>query len=196
MGSQRVRHDWSHLAHTQHTHTDTHARIVYIVHAFFCSEAKIFADKSVNLFFSPFRCGFCWGPCLSQSLGHPVLDQLHYLIHHQTHSGPDSARSIWQGSGHCHVRRWPSSCASPRWMPKVRNFYFFNISQNLIISFKNKCFLWSSLFIIHKIIVYESIGNVNDWNLDSLKARHHFYERSVKAKLKDERENRVNTVIE
>ena len=181
--------------HTTHTHRHACAHSVYCT-CFFCSEAKIFADKSVNLFFSPFRCGFCWGPCLSQSLGHPVLDQLHYLIHHQTHSGPDSARSIWQGSGHCHVRRWPSSCASPRWMPKVRNFYFFNISQNLIISFKNKCFLWSSLFIIHKIIVYESIGNVNDWNLDSLKARHHFYERSVKAKLKDERENRVNTVIE
>lgn len=136
------------------------------------------------LFFSPIRCGFCWGPCLSPSLGHPVLDQLNYLIHHQAHSGPDSARSIWQGSSHCHVRRWPSSCVSPRWMPKVRNFYFFNISQSLIISFKNECSLWSFLFTIHKIIVYESIGNVNDWNLDSLKARHHFHERFRKSKIK------------
>ena len=42
----------THSTHT-HTHTQTRSRtrIVYIVHAFFCSEDKIFADKSVNLFF-------------------------------------------------------------------------------------------------------------------------------------------------
>ena len=134
------------------THTDS----VYCK-CCFLFRSKSFTDKSVNLFFlfSPIRCGFCWGPCLSQSLGHPVLDQLDYLIHHQAHRGPDSARSLWQGSGHRHVRRWPSSCASPGWMPKVRDCYFFN----LILSFKNKCFFWSSFFTIHKI-VFESIGNV------------------------------------
>ena len=164
-----------------HTHTHTHTHTVYIVNDVFCSEAKSFTDKSVNLFFlfSPIRCGFCWGPCLSQSLGHPVLDQLDYLIHHQAHRGPDSARSLWQGSGHHHVRRWPSSCASPRWMPKVRDCYFFN----LILRFKNKCFFWSSFFTIHKFF-FESIGNVSDWNLDSLNARHHLHERSSKSKVK------------
>lgn len=65
------------------------------------------------------RCWVSGGACLSQSLGHSILDQFNHIFNHKTHRWPETSRSFQPGSSNHNVWRWSSTRTSSRWMSKV-----------------------------------------------------------------------------
>lgn len=109
----------------------------------------IFKEKEKYLVRRSFICSVCncfcrcWvsgGTCISQGLGHSLLDQFNHILHHKTHCWSKTSRSFQPGSSDYNVWRWSSARISSRRMSKVCIISFLPGFNFCLMSRTQQCF--------------------------------------------------------